>query len=264
MLWSRLGFYYRSRQQFRQSTCLSIPPPLLVHQMGIVSCCIDEPHTSTAPSCSYQFSRSIGLGWGTGVANLNSPSGIAFDRGSDCIFVSDCGNHRISLFSLFKGFAIGTIASEGMDEGFLRIPRGLAWDPSTRSLFVCDSGNDRIQEFSIEGTYLSKLGGEGHKRGRLTYPVAIELDTAAGLMYISEGPSNHRLQVFCQKLEHHWYSWRASSHLQWAFPRLLATADLPRRSRPSWCCEMENPRTEYNHVTERRFGINCIFRYSQS
>ena len=64
---------------------------------------------------------------------------------------------------------------------------------------MCDSGNDRIQEFTIEGKYLSKLGSEGRRRGQLTYPLAIEIDTAARLIYVSEGPPNYRLQVFCRK-----------------------------------------------------------------
>src|SRR3989338_11615291 len=51
------------------------------HQIDLTPCDIDEPHIAS-PSIPYYYGvkSSIGAGWGSGIANLNTPSGVAFDR----------------------------------------------------------------------------------------------------------------------------------------------------------------------------------------
>ncbi len=81
---------------------------------------------------------------GENEGNLNRPAGIAIDT-SGLIYVSEYGNHRISVFTS-EGQFISTFGRRGSGPGEFNNPRGLAVNKDG-ILYVCDYNNDRVQCF---------------------------------------------------------------------------------------------------------------------
>lgn len=125
--------------------------------------------------------------WGT--------SGIAVDRASGDILVSDGANHRVQRFDK-NGRFISTFGTPGKGGGEFNQPGALVVNRAG-NVYVVDANNYRIQEFDKQGRFLRAFGsGDGwqrrDRRGRLTvkdgqllYPSDIALD-ANGTVYVAE------------------------------------------------------------------------------
>ena len=64
---------------------------------------------------------------------------------SDRVYVSECGSHRVSVFTS-EGQFVTSFGSEGEGPGQFKYPTGLAVD-SSGVVYVCDSSNNRVQLF---------------------------------------------------------------------------------------------------------------------
>ena len=83
-------------------------------------------------------------GVGDGRGELKEPWGVAIDS-SDRVYVSEWGNHRVSVFTL-EGQFVTSFGGEGEGPGQFKCPRGLAVD-SSGVVYVCDISNKRVQMF---------------------------------------------------------------------------------------------------------------------
>ena len=127
---------------------------------------------------------------GPGAGELNTPVGLTVAAGS--LFVSDQGNHRISVFgtagpSFTRAFGWGvdtgaaafqtcTMASvcqagiSGGGAGQLMNPQYLALD-TTGSLYVSEQGNHRISVFDTAGPSFLRAFGRGVDTGATAFEV---------------------------------------------------------------------------------------------
>ncbi len=140
-------------------------------------------------------------------AQLNSPSGLAFDS-LDNLYITDQGNNVVREVS---GGVITTVAGNGT-AGFsgdngpatsaqLNAPRGVAIDASG-NLYIADCGNSRIRLVSagvigtIAGNGVPGYGGDGGPAtaAQLNAPTGVTLD-AAGNIYIADYYNNRIRKV---------------------------------------------------------------------
>ena len=74
------------------------------------------------------------------------PFGIAVNKDASKIYVSESGNHRISVFNS-QGNFLHCFGKKGNERGMFHLPRHLCIDQEDK-LFVCDEQNQRIQVFT--------------------------------------------------------------------------------------------------------------------
>ena len=86
------------------------------------------------------------------------PVGVAIDDDGN-IFVSESGNHRISVFTAGGKF-VRCFGRKGTDPGMFQNPRHLCFDPQSR-LVVADEQNQRLQLFSVNVNYYGTVGQRG-------------------------------------------------------------------------------------------------------
>ncbi len=83
---------------------------------------------------------------GTGLNQLNSPSGVWVTRDAQTLYVADYGNNRIMKWTI--GDTEGTVFVGNMIQ-LLNGPGGIALDSTETYLYVADYGNHRIQRFRL-------------------------------------------------------------------------------------------------------------------
>jgi sugar lactone lactonase YvrE len=136
------------------------------------------------------------------VADLNLPTGLAFDAGGN-LYVADTLNHRIRRVD--AGGTITTVAGDGQarfagDNGpgmiaSLRQPGGLAFDREGR-LLIADVGNNRIRRLdgsgiitTVAGTGEYGFSGDGSSplNAQLGNPQAVAADADGNLLIADSG-----------------------------------------------------------------------------
>lgn len=139
-------------------------------------------------------------GQGSGLRQLNRPSGVALDRRGN-LFVSDSGNNRVieyvyraaqHRYATTGRVVAGTgTAGSGLRE--LNMPGGLAVD-AAGNLFVADSNNSRVERFAYHratgrygavATTVAGRGGEGSGLSQLEFPISVALD-ARGDLFVAD------------------------------------------------------------------------------
>ena len=80
------------------------------------------------------------------------PFGVAIDKHGN-IAVSECGNHRISIFTAGGKF-VRCFGSKGSEAGMFRSPRHLCFN-AQGLLVVADEQNQRLQLFDLSSLDLS-------------------------------------------------------------------------------------------------------------
>ncbi len=143
-----------------------------------------------------------GRGTGSGLGQLNGPTGVALDSKGD-LFVSDSGNNRVLeyVYSAARhryapaGRVVAGTGVAGPGPSQLSSPTGLAI-MATGNLVVADSGNNRVQEFSYDraagrfaarATTIAGTGGDGSGASQLSYPAGIALDARGDLFVADAG-----------------------------------------------------------------------------
>ena len=142
------------------------------------------------------FQFKFGTG-GSGTGAVVAASGVAVDRTTGDIYVSDGFSERTSgIVQKFNAsgvfqFAWGT-AGSGNGQ-FLNGAGGVAVD-SAGNVYVTDLGNHRIEKFTSAGSFVMSWGSSGNGNGQFSGPEGIAID-ASDNVYIAD-TGNHRVQKF--------------------------------------------------------------------
>jgi sugar lactone lactonase YvrE len=143
-------------------------------------------------------------------AQLASPSGLAVDNASHCLYVSDFGNNTVRKVDLGTGI-ISTVAGNATagysgDNGpaisaQLQGPSGIALD-SAGNLYIADYANNRIRMVSsgtittVAGTGSAGFTADGvpATSAGISYPTDVAIDSANNI-YVADNYA-HRIRMF--------------------------------------------------------------------
>jgi RHS repeat-associated protein len=128
---------------------------------------------------------------GSGEGQFDGPYGIAINKSSGDIYVTELGNYRVQELSS-EGKFIRAFGSKGTGSGQFEEPLGLAID-SSGEVWVTDAGNNCIDVFSSEGASLKTVGKKGTGKGEFMSPNSI---TFSGEDFYVSDFSNYRIEVF--------------------------------------------------------------------
>lgn len=123
--------------------------------------------------------------------DLQQPTGIAFDPGTNRLFIAETAAHRVSVFDQ-AGKLVERIGSRGTGDGEFNFPTYL-WLDGGR-LIVADSLNFRVQFFDERHRFAGSAGTLGSAPGSLPRPKGVAVDSA-GHVYVVDALL-HGLQVF--------------------------------------------------------------------
>jgi RHS repeat-associated protein len=160
---------------------------------------------------------------------FSSPRGLAFDQGSNRLFVADYTNNRVMVFDAavitngesavnVLGQTLFTTATAATSQSGLRNPSGVTFEQGTNRLFVADSNNHRVMVYDVasitNGENAVNLAGQvdgslspvytksGLNDGpnaqglNLSGAFADEVVDASGHRLFATDPTNHRVLVF--------------------------------------------------------------------
>ena len=137
-----------------------------------------------------------GGGEGSGLNQLDDPSGVALDAHGD-LFVGDSGNNRVTEYAYnastgtytSSGTVVAGTGTAGSGLNQLNDPGGVALD-AKGDLFVADTSNNRVEEFAYNSatasyaataTEVAGTGGSGTKSNQLELPGSVALSSAGNL-----------------------------------------------------------------------------------
>jgi len=127
-----------------------------------------------------------------GIGSHKCSTGLAVSK-LGYLYVAEYKHGCIKKFKLSGGEFLLKIGSLGAGNGQFQNPRGLLSSQSDK-LFICDSGNNRVQVL-LNDKYSYSFGRHGKDPGKFDCPVALSLNNAQDLLFITE-LKNHRVQVF--------------------------------------------------------------------
>lgn len=123
---------------------------------------------------------------------LERPTGLAYHRALDRLFVAETHRHRILVFDA-EGRRMGAFGERGEGDGELNFPTALAIDPQGRILVV-DALNFRIQIFTSGGEFVRAIGKPGDGPGAFARPKGVAADSD-GNIYVVDALLD-ALQIF--------------------------------------------------------------------
>lgn len=124
--------------------------------------------------------------------NFLQPTGIAFNKQTNEIWVVETKKHSISVFDL-KGNFKRSIGKRGTSEGEFNFPTYI-WIDDKGIVYVVDSSNFRIQILNSNGDVINVFGEPGDATGYFARPKGIAVDSF-GHIFIVDGLYNS-VQVF--------------------------------------------------------------------
>lgn len=130
-------------------------------------------------------------------AVLDQPTGIAYSKTMDQVWIIETGSHKISVFDVDGAF-IKNIGQRGSEPGDFNFPTHI-WIDEKGKAYVVDAMNFRIQIFNEAGEYLSSFGKSGDATGCLARPKGIATDSK-GNIYVADALFNV-VQVFNEQGE---------------------------------------------------------------
>ncbi len=134
---------------------------------------------------------------GSGEQQLAQPRGICVDAKAKEIYVCDCNNHRIQVYSTITLSFIRQIGRgvQGSVPGCLNYAVGICLDDNNH-IFVADTNNHRIVVFNqMTGSFIRTIGYHGITPGALSSPYGVCVDKFTGMLFVADY-ENHRIQVF--------------------------------------------------------------------
>ncbi len=128
-----------------------------------------------------------------GEGAFKRPTGVAVDKETGLIYVSDTHGHDIKVFDP-TGALVKTIGKRGDKKGDLNFPIYITFVAG--KLYVTDAMNARVQIFNRDGVQIGQFGHRGLYIGNFTRPKGIAVD-GDGNIYVVESYHDHLL-VFDQ------------------------------------------------------------------
>jgi len=116
--------------------------------------------------------------------SFQAPVGIV--GAENDILVVDTKLAKVFRFSS-NGALLGAFGSET-----LKRPIGIAYDSNKKQVYVSDATLHTVQVFSLNGEYITSIGGYGEALGDFNYPSAIEFNH--NKLYVSD-TMNARIQI---------------------------------------------------------------------
>ena len=142
---------------------------------------------------TFQIPTSVTGKQGRAHGELNWPRGVAINEATNQIFVANCDNHRIDVFSETGEYL------NHLGEGELDSPWGIAIHENI--LFVSSYFSHTISKHSLTDLSLVKeIGGMGSNNGEFKYPRQLTTDPN-GHVYIAD-TGNNRICVLGTDLHH--------------------------------------------------------------
>ncbi len=142
------------------------------------------------------FQFKFGTG-GSGTGAVVAASGVAVDRTTGDIYVSDGFSERTSgivqKFNSSGGFQLSWGTAGSGNGQFLNGAGGVAVD-SAGNVYVTDLGNHRIEKFTAGGSFIMSWGSSGTGNGQFSGPEGIATDASDNIYVADTG--NHRIQKF--------------------------------------------------------------------
>jgi NHL repeat/6-bladed beta-propeller len=124
--------------------------------------------------------------------NLKQPTGIAYAKLKDEIWVLETKQHRIDILDN-QGNLIKTIGKRGNNPGQFNFPTHI-WIDDKGMAYIVDSMNFRVQIFNSEGEWVSMFGKAGDASGFFARPKGIATDSH-GNIYVADALF-HTIQIF--------------------------------------------------------------------
>lgn len=119
------------------------------------------------------------------------PSGIAYSRADETIYVADTAGHTIYAFT-GSGKFVRQIGARGIGPGMFNFPTHL-WADAKGKLYVSDTLNYRVQVFA-NGEFLGAFGQQGDRPGYFAHSCGIATD-GFGNIYVTDRQFEN-VQVF--------------------------------------------------------------------
>jgi len=126
---------------------------------------------------------------------LDKPTGIAYSKITDQVWIIETGAHKISVFDSF-GVFIKSIGQRGVGPGEFNFPTHL-WIDDKGIAYIVDAMNFRIQIFDEGGEYISAFGKAGDATGSLARPKGIATDSH-GNIYVADALFSS-IQIFSKE-----------------------------------------------------------------
>ena len=123
---------------------------------------------------------------------LNQPTGIAYSRLNDELWVVETAAHRISVFNRM-GEVVRQIGKRGESPGEFNYPTFI-WIDKAGVVYIVDSMNFRIQILNSDGELISVFGQIGDATGYFSRPKGIATDSF-GNIYVVDALF-HAVQIF--------------------------------------------------------------------
>ena len=134
---------------------------------------------------------------GKSVGMLNWPWGVAVND-QDEIAVTECWNHRVSVFSS-DGTHLRSFGRKGLNNGEFQCPEGIAFD-RLGNIVVADCLNHRVQVFDRNGNFLSKFREQGNGNNKLKYPLGLSINCNGDIIVADRG--NKLIKIFSSSGEY--------------------------------------------------------------
>jgi len=125
------------------------------------------------------------------VADLNRPTGLAYDHAAGRLFVAETLAHQVVVFDS-DGNRLFDFGARGTKGGEFNFPSHLSI--SAEKLLVNDNMNFQIKTFSLDGLELSVFGKHGDSSGQFSQPKGVAADST-GNVYVA-GATIDRIQIF--------------------------------------------------------------------
>jgi len=114
---------------------------------------------------------------------FRSPSGIAYDRQRDRLYVTDSAAHTVWVLD-GEGIPTGSIGERGTGDTQFNFPTHISVDQSG-TIYVIDALNFRLQMFDAGGKFMGRFGQHGDTSGEFAMPKGLAIDSK-GHIYIVE------------------------------------------------------------------------------
>lgn len=121
-----------------------------------------------------------------------APAGLAIDRQSGRLYVTDAGRHKIRVYESVTGKFLFEFGGRGAEPGKFNYPTHLFLRNSR--LYVSDTMNFRVQVFDLDGRLVGKIGEMGANLGQFARPKGLAVDSE-GNIYVADAAFNN-FQIF--------------------------------------------------------------------